>query len=70
MLAVIGVGLLALVVAGVVYLRLERLRLAGLGMTVLRTVGVTALALLLFSFAVLAITYALQRQFIRAWPIR
>jgi len=30
----------------------------------------TALALLLFSFAVLVITYALQRQFIRAWPTR
>jgi molybdate transport system permease protein len=28
----------------------------------------TALALLLFSFAVLVITYALQRQFIRTWP--
>lgn len=30
----------------------------------------TALALLLFSFAVLIITYALQRKFIRAWPTR
>ena len=49
MLGVIGIGLLALGVAGVVYLRLERLRLAGLGMTVLRTVGVTALALLLIN---------------------
>jgi molybdate transport system permease protein len=30
----------------------------------------TAMLLLLFSFAALVITYALQRQFIRAWPTR
>jgi len=30
----------------------------------------TALALLLFSFAVLVLTYALQRKFIRAWQTR
>jgi hypothetical protein len=49
MLGVIAIGLLTLGVAGVVYLRLERLRLAGLGMTVLRTVGVTSLTLLLIN---------------------
>jgi molybdate transport system permease protein len=30
----------------------------------------TSLALLLFAFAVLAITYGLQRKFIRVWPTR
>ena len=30
----------------------------------------TSLALLFFAFAVLAITYGLQRKFIRAWPTR
>jgi molybdate transport system permease protein len=30
----------------------------------------TSMALLLFSFAVLAVTYGLQRQFIQAWPTR
>jgi molybdate transport system permease protein len=30
----------------------------------------TSLVLLAFSFAVLAVTYSLQRQFIRVWPIR
>ena len=30
----------------------------------------TSMALLLFSFAVLAVTYGLQRQFIQAWPQR
>lgn len=30
----------------------------------------TSLAMLLFSFVVLAATYALQRRFIRVWPIR
>ena len=49
MLGVIAIGVLALVAAGVVYLGLERLRLAGLGMTVLRTVGVASLALLLIN---------------------
>jgi molybdate transport system permease protein len=32
--------------------------------------GQTSLALLLFSFAVLAITYALQRKFVHTWPTR
>jgi hypothetical protein len=30
----------------------------------------TSLALLLFAFAVLAITYGLQRKFIHVWPMR
>lgn len=30
----------------------------------------TSLVLLAFSFAVLAVTYSLQRQFVRVWPIR
>jgi molybdate transport system permease protein len=32
--------------------------------------GRTALALLVFSFAVLAATYALQRRFVQVWPTR
>jgi molybdate transport system permease protein len=32
--------------------------------------GRTALTMLLFSFVVLVITYALQRKFIRVWPMR
>jgi molybdate transport system permease protein len=32
--------------------------------------GRTALSMLLFSFAVLLVTYALQRRFIRLWPLR
>jgi molybdate transport system permease protein len=32
--------------------------------------NVTSLALLVFSFSVLAATYGLQRRFVRVWPIR
>lgn len=49
MLGVIAIGLVTAAIAGVVYVGLERLRLAGLGMAVLRTVGVGALALLLIN---------------------
>jgi len=48
-LGMIALGLLAAAVAGGVYLGLERLRFAGVGMAVLRTVGVAALALLLIN---------------------
>ncbi len=47
MLLVIVITLVAAIVAGVVYLRFERLGLAGLGMALLRTAGIAALALLL-----------------------
>jgi hypothetical protein len=46
-LLVITITLIAAVLAGVVYLRYERLGLAGAGMALLRTAGVAALALLL-----------------------
>jgi len=48
-LGVIAIGLLTAAIAGVVYLGLERLRFAGFGMAVLRTVGVASLALLLIN---------------------
>ncbi len=47
MLLVIAITLVAAIVAGVVYLRFERLGPAGLGMALFRTVGIAALALLL-----------------------
>lgn len=49
MLGVIGIGIVAAAIAGAVYLGLERLRWAGLGMALLRTVGAVALALLLIN---------------------
>lgn len=47
MFLVIAISVIAAMLASVVYLRFERLGLAGAGMALLRTVGVAALALLL-----------------------